>query len=118
MYREAHVFTNGEEECKCTFILFWLHGPSLGNLSAAGVGSICNLQTDAQVDSDISSFARLAKQRLKIASSELLITFKPHASASGGPAGCEGNHLSYNAKCSSESICQACILEKYLNFCP
>lgn len=41
---KKHSNLNGQEECECIFLLFWLHGPNVGNLTNKGVADICLLQ--------------------------------------------------------------------------
>lgn len=78
----------------CTFVLVWLHGPNSGNLTAASIANICSIKTAAaKVDPDISSFVKLAKQRIEIFSSHC-------SSASRKPASCEVSCSFYNVKSS------------------
>ncbi|XP_057460560.1 uncharacterized protein LOC130751049 isoform X4 [Actinidia eriantha] len=35
-----HSFAKEEEECLCTFVLFWKHGPNEGNLTSAGIANV------------------------------------------------------------------------------
>ncbi|KAL3651201.1 hypothetical protein CASFOL_004203 [Castilleja foliolosa] len=65
---EVHSFAGGEEECLCTFVLFWLHGRGRGTLTSANIANICTLVPFSQVDSRISGFLKFAKE--KIASSQ------------------------------------------------
>ncbi|WOH03105.1 hypothetical protein DCAR_0522497 [Daucus carota subsp. sativus] len=63
-----HLFEKGEEECLCTFVLSWLHGPNAGNMSSSGVASICLVNTNAPLNSTILTFLKLAKENIKRAS--------------------------------------------------
>ncbi|KAG7984948.1 hypothetical protein I3843_04G186300 [Carya illinoinensis] len=54
---------NEEEECLCTFILLWIHGPNAGNLTATSVESICRVQSSAQIDPKVASFLNIARER-------------------------------------------------------
>ncbi|KAL2494290.1 hypothetical protein Fot_38047 [Forsythia ovata] len=65
VHHEKHSFVSGEEECLCTFVLLWQHGPNVGNQTSAGIGSICILQqAAAQVHPRILRFSKAAKERI------------------------------------------------------
>ncbi|KAL6580713.1 hypothetical protein OROMI_006636 [Orobanche minor] len=53
---QDHSFAGGEEECMCTFVLFWLHGRGRGTLTSTNIASICTLECVPQVDPRISAF--------------------------------------------------------------
>ncbi|OIT00047.1 PREDICTED: uncharacterized protein LOC109230394 [Nicotiana attenuata] len=53
-----HSFPNGEEECLCTFIISWLHGPKEGCLTATRIEGMCTIKGVAQVDPKIASFLK------------------------------------------------------------
>ncbi|KAL9662426.1 hypothetical protein QQ045_027259 [Rhodiola kirilowii] len=57
---KAHSYKEGEEQCLCTFILFWQHGPGAGDLTSATVGDIC-LLTDGKIDQTLSAFIEMAR---------------------------------------------------------
>ncbi|KAG8365743.1 hypothetical protein BUALT_Bualt17G0003600 [Buddleja alternifolia] len=80
--RQAHSFPDGEEECLCTFLLSWEHGPGCGTLTFVNIGSICIVEPVFEVDHRISAFAILAKE--KITSSKSISILDSHASASKG----------------------------------
>lgn len=105
--RQEHKLTNGEEECTCTFVLVWLHGPTSGNLATSGIANICNIKSIGKVDPDITSFAKLAKQRIEIVSSRC-------SSASRKPASSEVSFSFYNVKFSPETKCPPRSLVRYL----
>lgn len=63
-----HLFEKAEEECLCTFVLSWLHGPNGGTMSSSGVASICIVNTDAPLNSTILTFSKLVKENIKRAS--------------------------------------------------
>ncbi|GFQ03180.1 hypothetical protein PHJA_002461800 [Phtheirospermum japonicum] len=61
---KAHSFAGGEEECLCTFVLFWLHGRGRGTLTSANIANICTLDRFSQVDPRISGFLTFAKEKI------------------------------------------------------
>ena len=65
MDRADHSFANGEEECLCTFILSWLHGPNAGNLTAESIAQICRVQFRAEMDPIVASFVKKARERFE-----------------------------------------------------
>ncbi|XP_059624888.1 uncharacterized protein LOC132268143 [Cornus florida] len=67
VHYEEHSFAK-EEECMCTFVLCWQHGPNLGNLSLAKIANICIIQSAGQPDFRVASFAKMAKEKLEISS--------------------------------------------------
>ncbi|CAA2984634.1 uncharacterized protein LOC111412052 [Olea europaea subsp. europaea] len=64
VHREKHSFASCEEECLCSFVLLWQHGPNLGILTLAGIASICLLQQTTQVDPRILRFSIVAKEKI------------------------------------------------------
>ncbi|KAI5340054.1 PREDICTED: LOC110410088 isoform [Prunus dulcis] len=48
--RNEHRFENGEEQCTCSFILSWKHGPYYGSLSEQALENICRIQPPLAVD--------------------------------------------------------------------
>ncbi|XP_059663940.1 uncharacterized protein LOC132309669 [Cornus florida] len=67
VHHEQHSFKK-EEECMCTFVLCWKHGPNVGNLTFANIASICLIQSVEQLNSRVASFAKIAKEKIEIAS--------------------------------------------------
>ncbi|CAI8597906.1 unnamed protein product [Vicia faba] len=61
------------EECHCTFILFWLHGPNAGNLTAAEIGDICILQPIIEVDPAVASFVEIVKKGIESKSGQEMV---------------------------------------------
>ncbi|XP_022637849.1 uncharacterized protein LOC106764735 isoform X2 [Vigna radiata var. radiata] len=51
-----HSWKTGEEECLCTFILFWLHGPNARKLTATSIENICVVQPRWELDPVVASF--------------------------------------------------------------
>lgn len=60
-----HLFEKAEEECLCTFVISWLHGPNAGTMSSSGVASICIVNTDAPLNSTILTFSKLVKENIE-----------------------------------------------------
>ncbi|KAH6829321.1 hypothetical protein C2S53_011545 [Perilla frutescens var. hirtella] len=60
-----HSFAGGEEECLCTFVLYWQHGRVRGTLTSVNIASICVLEPATQIDPRICAFAKMAKKKIK-----------------------------------------------------
>lgn len=90
-----HSFNNGEEECLCTFVVSWLHGPKKGYLTDTGIEGMCILKGVAQVGPRIASFLKLVNRNLGKSSCMLTSASKYEISASEGSS-CEngGSNLS------------------------
>ncbi|WMV59801.1 hypothetical protein MTR67_053186 [Solanum verrucosum] len=84
IHNENHTFHNGGEECVCTFVLSWLHGPKKDDLANSGIEGICIIKGTAQVDPRISSFLELANQKLRKSSCKSTSTSEQDNSASKG----------------------------------
>ncbi|KAK4344180.1 hypothetical protein RND71_037274 [Anisodus tanguticus] len=84
IHKENHSFHNGVEECLCTFVLSWLHGPKKDYLASSGIEGICIIKGPAQVDPRIASFLKLANQKLRKSSCKSTSTSEQHNSASKG----------------------------------
>ncbi|KAJ8527865.1 hypothetical protein K7X08_015316 [Anisodus acutangulus] len=84
IHKENHSFHNGVEECLCTFVLSWLHGPKKDYLASSGIEGICIIKGPAQVDPRIVSFLKLANQKLRKSSCKSTSTSEQHNSASKG----------------------------------
>ncbi|XP_059661272.1 uncharacterized protein LOC132307502 [Cornus florida] len=67
VHYEEHSFAKAEEECMCTFVLCWQHGPNLGNLTFARIANICTIQSATRPDFKVASFAKMAREKLEIA---------------------------------------------------
>ncbi|GAV68456.1 hypothetical protein CFOL_v3_11959, partial [Cephalotus follicularis] len=63
-----HSFTNGEEECRCKFLICWQHGPNRGNLEQKNVENICIVDCSENVDPALSSFLKRATEEIQAAS--------------------------------------------------
>ncbi|TYG94198.1 hypothetical protein ES288_A11G168900v1 [Gossypium darwinii] len=61
--RKKHSNLNGKEECECIFLLFWLHGPNVGNLTNKGVADICLLQ-DSELHPKLIYFMEISMQNI------------------------------------------------------
>ncbi|XP_047951608.1 uncharacterized protein LOC125196975 isoform X2 [Salvia hispanica] len=62
VYRRTHSFVGGEEECLCSFVLFWKHGRGRGTLTSVSIASICFLDTATHIDPRIIAFAKMARK--------------------------------------------------------
>ncbi|KAK9938154.1 hypothetical protein M0R45_014909 [Rubus argutus] len=64
---KEHRFVEGEQQCPCTFILEWIHGPQVGTLSVLALENLCRVQLpaiDDEVDPSLSSFLNAAKEKI------------------------------------------------------
>ncbi|MCD7462794.1 hypothetical protein HAX54_049374, partial [Datura stramonium] len=84
IHRESHSFHNGVEECLCTFVLSWLHGPKKDYLTSSGIEGICIIKGTPQVDPRLASFLNLANQKLRKSSCTSTSTSEQDNSASKG----------------------------------
>ncbi|XVE72572.1 hypothetical protein DITRI_Ditri11bG0049100 [Diplodiscus trichospermus] len=64
---KKHTKVNGQEECECTFPLFWLHGPNVGNVTDKGITDICLLQ-GSESQPELASFMEITLQKIQKAS--------------------------------------------------
>lgn len=90
MHRKKHSLVNGQEECLCIFVLSWTHGPKKGLLTDAGVASICTIKDDCQVDQQIASFSKLAKDKLQVSSHKSTAILSKKVSARRGSVFAKG----------------------------
>ncbi|XP_048434216.1 uncharacterized protein LOC125474470 isoform X2 [Pyrus x bretschneideri] len=63
---EEHRFVKGEEECSCSFILFWRHGPKAGSLTAQSLDTICRVQPRTnKMHPLLNSFLKTAREKIE-----------------------------------------------------
>ncbi|KAK7304862.1 hypothetical protein VNO77_42754 [Canavalia gladiata] len=67
----VHSWTRKEEQCSCTFILCWLHGPNASNLTTAKIESICIVQPSLELDPAVTLFLEMAREKI--------VLFLPHS---------------------------------------
>nr|XP_019067223.1 uncharacterized protein LOC101254273 isoform X3 [Solanum lycopersicum] len=84
IHKKNHTFHNGVEECTCTFVLSWLHGPKKDDLANSGIEGICIIKGTTQVDPRISSFLELVNQKHRKSSCKSTSTSEQDNSASKG----------------------------------
>ncbi|OVA19762.1 Indole-3-glycerol phosphate synthase [Macleaya cordata] len=66
---KAHKFDEGEEECRCSFVVSWLHGPMVGSKESIRIEHICKLTSgSAQIDPTLASFLKMSREKLELAS--------------------------------------------------
>ncbi|KAK8344755.1 hypothetical protein V6Z12_A07G100300 [Gossypium hirsutum] len=63
MLHKKHSYVNGQEECECTFLISWLHGPNVGNIIDKGVVNICLLQ-GSEILPKLVSFIEIALKKI------------------------------------------------------
>ncbi|KAM1512641.1 hypothetical protein ACFX1Z_024178 [Malus domestica] len=89
-----HVFANGEEQCTCTFILSWQHGPFARTLTAEALEHICRVQppvADDELNPLLISFLNLARKRIEATGfSDSNVSSAEAAAASNGRNGPPG----------------------------
>ncbi|KAI3509658.1 hypothetical protein L1887_25107 [Cichorium endivia] len=71
----VHYKEHKPDKCLCTFLLFWQHGPEVGNITAASIDDLCLIMSGA-IDPRVAEFANLVKEKLKGASSQSSLTSK------------------------------------------
>ncbi|XP_015082392.1 uncharacterized protein LOC107026065 [Solanum pennellii] len=98
-----HSFCNGEEECLCTFVISWLHGPKKGYLTETGIEGLCILKGVAQVGPKIASFLKLVNRNLGKSSCMLIAASRYEVSASEGSS-CVNGGSNLSMVSSSEGI--------------
>ncbi|KAL5537695.1 hypothetical protein UlMin_042906 [Ulmus minor] len=64
--RQEHSFEEGEEECTCSYILSWLHGPNTGKYTAEDIGHICRVQFGQELNPIVASFLSKGRKKLGI----------------------------------------------------
>ncbi|KAF7140481.1 hypothetical protein RHSIM_Rhsim06G0177900 [Rhododendron simsii] len=96
-----HSFAKEEEECLCSFLLFWQHGPNEGNVTSGSIADITLIQHFSQLHSTLASFVKMAKEKVRVTSfasgsvcDANALTFK------NVKLGKEDNHLSNDRKSS------------------
>lgn len=65
---EGHRFVKDQQECTCRFILEWIHGPEVGNLTSLALENIFRVQlpaTDEEIDPVLTSFLNTVKERIQ-----------------------------------------------------
>ncbi|KAK3184560.1 hypothetical protein Dsin_031846 [Dipteronia sinensis] len=62
---KQHSFADGEEECLCSFMLVWQHGPNTNSLTEKKIESICIVQPIENLNPNIASFIKMAKEKIK-----------------------------------------------------
>ncbi|GMI85651.1 hypothetical protein HRI_002234400 [Hibiscus trionum] len=60
---KVHSNVNGQEECECTFLLSWLHGPNVGNISDKRVADVCLIQ-GSEIHPKLASFMERIEKTL------------------------------------------------------
>ncbi|KAH0983930.1 hypothetical protein GBA52_011107 [Prunus armeniaca] len=77
---EEHRFVKGGEECPCSFILFWRHGPKAGCLTVQDLENICRVQPRrSKMNPLLTSFLETAREKIEITLSKICAT--PHEAA-------------------------------------
>ncbi|TXG55560.1 hypothetical protein EZV62_020816 [Acer yangbiense] len=55
----------GEEECLCSFLLVWQHGPNANSLTEKKIESICIVQSIQNLNPNLASFIKMAKEKIR-----------------------------------------------------
>lgn len=61
---ERHSKAKGEEECLCSFILTWQHGPNASIMMEKKIESICLVQSNEKPDRNMALFLEIAKEKI------------------------------------------------------
>ncbi|KAF3685219.1 hypothetical protein FXO37_00839 [Capsicum annuum] len=83
-----HSFCNGKEECLCTFVISWLHGPKKGYLDNTRIEGLCIIKGVAEVGPKIVPFLKLVNRNFGKSSCMLTSASKYEKTASEGSS-CE-----------------------------
>ncbi|XP_059449652.1 uncharacterized protein LOC132180743 isoform X2 [Corylus avellana] len=108
--REHARKEDGEEECSCIFIVSWLHGPNVGNLTTTSIENICQVQSSAPIDPKVTSFLKVARERFIINSEPVLIS-KADSSSSIKPFKRKFSsfeHLNQEKRCAKRTLTKIC----------
>ncbi|KAM1274309.1 hypothetical protein TB2_023871 [Malus domestica] len=114
-----HVFANGEEQCTCTFILSWQHGPFARTLTAEALEHICRVQPpvpDNELNPLLISFLNLVRKRIEATGfSDSNVSSAEAAAASNGrngPPGFPQRRNQANDSCVFFSMCSSVHLQE------
>lgn len=94
MHHKPHSFAGGEEECLCTFVIFWKHGRGRDTLTSANIASICFLDPATQIDPRICAFTKMAKKKI----TNSISTATSFGLASNGSSNDKNNSCSFIKK--------------------
>ncbi|XP_057526924.1 uncharacterized protein LOC130806042 isoform X2 [Amaranthus tricolor] len=59
--RKEHTIMDGIENCSCSVVLSWMHGPKAGTLTLARVEDLCLIRSQKQLDPRLACFSELVK---------------------------------------------------------
>lgn len=84
---ERHSRAKGEEECLCTFILVWQHGPGAGIMMEKKIENICLVQSKEKPDRNVALFLERAKEKIVSTTARFqLLSSICHITSFGGNA--------------------------------
>ncbi|XP_050368725.1 uncharacterized protein LOC126786819 [Argentina anserina] len=96
---KEHKVVNGVEECTCSFILEWIHGPQAGTLTVVELPDICRVRlpvVDEEIDPALTEFVNAAKE--KIERTELTFSNSIGSCGERGGGDCESEGSSRRRK--------------------
>ncbi|XP_043804536.1 uncharacterized protein LOC110628454 isoform X3 [Manihot esculenta] len=67
VFHKNHSFVNGEEQCMCTFVVIWQHGPGAGCLANKKIENICIVRSNAELDPNVDIFSKIVREKLESA---------------------------------------------------
>lgn len=67
VFHNNHSFVNGEEQCMCTFVVIWQHGPGAGCLANKKIENICIVRSNAELDPNVDIFSKIVREKLESA---------------------------------------------------
>ncbi|KAL5708717.1 hypothetical protein ACHQM5_019483 [Ranunculus cassubicifolius] len=97
-----------DEECTCTFVLYWLRGPNAGNTSDESIAKIMLLTPgNAETDPTFSSFLKICRKKLEEGSAGVSVgntlTCDTAANQNKGQAIVEHMHSPIHMECSKKA---------------
>ncbi|KAM5585968.1 hypothetical protein ABKV19_005065 [Rosa sericea] len=101
VHKEHKVGEGGQEECTCSFILEWIHGPQAGTLSVVALENICRVRlpaVDEEIDPALTSFVNAVKEKI------IENTFSNSVENSGEKGGCDNESSSRLRKRASSQL--------------
>ncbi|XP_015582723.1 uncharacterized protein LOC8289699 isoform X2 [Ricinus communis] len=104
-----HRFANGDEQCMCTFVVVWRHGPIAGCLSNKKIENVCVVQSTSQLDPKVATFLKMVRDKLESESENESKPYlpchshTPHQDIASLPLKLESTFIEQKRKCASHS---------------
>lgn len=91
MIHRKHSLASGEEECLCSFILCWKHGPNADTYMEKKVENICIVQSNVKLNPIVALFAKRARERIEGADHKHISASNGDSATCNSSAGCREN---------------------------